>query len=454
MRGTPRASRKKYARSPEKLRAYWSCDRFFCKLLAAIGSGSHMKRLKGFQELASLDEALEDFSKRLRLKKLSTVIIPLEESLGRVIGNPIIAEADLPPFDRSAVDGYALRAEDTARASQFQPTTLRLVKKQTVGDGEMREIWTGNALPKGADAVAMLEHAKRRDGDVEISVSLTPGANVSKKGEDVKKGEVMLDEGVRIRPHHLGLLAAFEKTEVEVVRKPKIAIVSTGNELVGLGERPRRISEIVETNSIILSGMCAELGAEAFSLGIAKDDKNDIKERIIQGLEEADILITTGGTSVGVHDLVPEVVEQIEPNGVVVHGIAIRPGMPTGLAVLRNKPVAILSGNPVAAAIGFEIFVRPLIQKLLGIVNETRIKLEARLTRRIAGALGRRVFLRVRVVEREGEIVAQPVRAKGSGIITTMTKANGYVVIPEDREGLTENETVTVHLFDTVRKEG
>lgn len=412
-----------------------------------------MKRLKGFQELASVDEALESFSRRLRLKKLSTVTIPLDESLGRVIGNPIVAETDLPPFDRSAVDGYALRAEDTIGASRFQPRTIRLVKKRTVEGGELREVWTGNALPKGADAVAMLEYAKRTDGDVEISVPLTPGANVSKKGEDVKKGEVMLEEGVRIRPHHLGLLAAFEKTEVEVVRKPKIAIVSTGNELVGLGERKRGPSEIVETNSIILSGMCAELGAEAFSLGIAKDDKSEIQKRMIRGLEEADILITTGGTSVGVHDLVPEVVEEIEPNAVVVHGIAIRPGMPTGLAVLRNKPVAILSGNPVAAMIGFEVFVRPLIQKLLGVVNDTRVKLEARLARRVAGALGRRVFLRVRVVERDGRFVAEPVRVKGSGIITTMTKANGYVVIPEDREGLRENEMVTVHLFDAVKRE-
>jgi len=422
-------------------------------LLPAVGRGPHVKRLKGFQELASVDEALERLSKRLQLKRLGTVTIPLEESLGRVTGNPIIAEADLPPFDRSAVDGYALRAEDTTGASQFQPRTLRLAKKQTIEERELKEIWTGNMLPKGADAVAMLEHTKRTDGDIEILVSLTPGANVSKKGEDAKKREVVLGEGVRIRPHHLGLLAAFGKAEVEVVRKPKVAMVSTGNELVALGERPRRPNTIVETNSIILSGMCAELGAEAFNFGIAKDDKNDIKKRIIQGLKEADILITTGGTSIGIHDLVPEVIEQIEPNSVVVHGIAIRPGMPTGLAVLHNKPVAILSGNSVAATIGFEVFVRPLVQKLLGLVNETRTKLKARLTRRVAGALGRRVFLRVRVVEKTGEFVAIPIRVKGSGVITTMTKASGYVVIPEDREGLRENEMVIVHLFDAVKKE-
>jgi len=212
-------------------------------------------------------------------------------------------------------------------------------------------------------------------------------------------------------------------------------------------------NQIIEVNSIILSGMCTELGAEAFSLGIATDDENEIKEKICEGLAKADIVITTGGTSVGIHDVVPKVIEQIERHSVVAHGIAMRPSMPTALAVVHGKPVIILSGNPVAAVVGFEVFARPLIQKLLGIRNDTRVKLKAKLTRRVAGVLGRRVFLRVKVVEKDGEFLAEPIRVKGSSIITTMTKANGYVVIPEDREGLRENEIVTVHLFDTIKEE-
>lgn len=408
-------------------------------------------RLKGFQKLTLIDDAVQKFFRTLQPKKLDTVLVPVEEALERVAAENVVAERNLPPFNRSAVDGYALKAKDTLEATQFQPRILRLVEKEVVEKGEAREIWTGNVLPKGADAVVMLEHTKKLDGEIEVLVSLAPDTNVSKEGEDVRKGEVVVEAGVRLKPYHLGLLAALGIREVEVVRKPKVGILATGNELVALG-KDLKPNQIVEVNSIILSGMCNELGAEAFSLGIAKDDKKDIEGKILEGLAKADMVITTGGTSVGVHDLVPNVIEKIERHSVVVHGIAMRPGMPTALAVVNGKPVMILSGNPVAAMVGFEMFVRPVIQRLLGIKGDGWFKVKAKLTRRVAGVLGRRVFLRVKVVEKDGEFFAEPVRVKGSSIITTMTKANGYVVIPEDREGLRENESVTVLLFNAVRE--
>ncbi|MCK4477201.1 molybdopterin molybdotransferase MoeA [Candidatus Bathyarchaeota archaeon] len=411
-----------------------------------------MAQLKGFQELTPVKKALNEFFKVLQPKRLDTLLIPIEQAMGRVTAKSIIAERNLPPFDRSAMDGYALKAKDTFEASQFQPKTLHLVKKETVEKGEASEIWTGTFLPKGADTVVMLEHTRKADGKIEVLISLTPGANVSKKGEDLKKGDPAVEDGVELKPHHLGLLAASGTQGIEVVRKPRAAILPTGNELVALGDKLEP-NQIIEVNSIILSGMCTELGAEAFSLGIATDNENEIKEKICEGLAKADIVITTGGTSVGIHDVVPKVIEQIERHSVVAHGIAMRPSMPTALAVVHGKPVIILSGNPVAAVVGFEVFARPLIQKLLGIRNDTRVKLKAKLTRRVAGVLGRRVFLRVKVVEKDGEFLAEPIRVKGSSIITTMTKANGYVVIPEDREGLRENEIVTVHLFDTIKEE-
>lgn len=408
-----------------------------------------MARLKGFQELTPVSEALDKFFEILKPKRLNTVLVPVENALGRVTAKEIIAQTNLPPFNRSAVDGYTLKAKDTIEASQFQPKTLRLVEREVVEEGEAKEIWTGNALPKGADAVAMLEHTKKTDGGIEVIVSLTPSANVSKKGEDVEKGEVVMGAGVRLTPYDLGLLAALGIEKVEVVRKPKAAILATGNELIALGDKLKP-NQIVEVNSIILSSMCAELGVEAFSLGTTKDDENEIREKISEGLAKADMVITTGGTSVGVHDLVPKIIEQIERHSVVVHGIAMRPSMPTALAAVHRKPVIVLSGNPVAAAIGFEVFARPLIQRLLGTKNDARVKLKAKLTRRAAGVLGRRVFLRVKVVEKDGEFLAEPIRVKGSGIITTMTKANGYVIIREDREGLRKDEVVTAHLFGTV----
>jgi len=409
-----------------------------------------MARLRGFQKLTSIGKSWEKFLAWLQPQRLDTVFLPLQEIRGRVIANHVRVERDLPSFNRSAVDGYALRAQDIDGASQLHPKILRLVKKNFVKEGETTEIWTGNALPKGANAVVMLEHVRKTGREIEISKPLTPGANFSKQGEDLKKGEIAVKAGTRLRPHHIGLLAASGLRRVEVVRKPRVAILATGNEVVALGSEPEP-NKIIDANTIMLSGMCSELGAEAFSLGISRDSEKEIESKIKEGLKKADLIITTGGTSVGLHDLIPEVIKNIAPHGIVVHGIAMRPGMPTALAVLEKKPVIICSGNPVAALIGFEVFARPLIQKMLGVKNEERHRLRARLTRRVAGVLGRAVFLRVKVRVKEGELWAEPIRAKGSGIITTVTRANGYVIIPTDREGLGEKEWVEVHLFDYVQ---
>jgi molybdopterin molybdotransferase len=220
---------------------------------------------------------------------------------------------------------------------------------------------------------------------------------------------------------------------------------------VELGQKLEH-GKIVETNRLVFSSLCRELGAEPLNLGLAKDDLNEIISKIKEGLEQADAVITTGGTSVGYPDLVPLAVNKIGKPGIVVHGVAIRPGMPTALAILEGKPVFVLSGNPVAATVGFEAFTRPTLLKLLGI-DEARPAVEAKLTRRVAGALGRRVFLRVRVFEKDGGFLAEPVRVTGSGVITTMTKANGYVIIPENREGVEEGEQVRVHLFSSIVRE-
>jgi molybdopterin molybdotransferase len=193
------------------------------------------------------------------------------------------------------------------------------------------------------------------------------------------------------------------------------------------------------------------LGAEPLDLGIARDDANEIFEKIKLGLEKADAVITTGGTSVGASDLVPEAVNRIGKPGVIVHGVAMRPAMPTALAIANGKPIIILSGNPVAAMIGFEVFMRPLICRMLGLKREeSRPMVKAKMTRRISTFLGRKTFVRVHVFQHHDELFAEPISAKGSGIISTMTKANGYVIVPENREGLEEGENVSVHLFDNV----
>jgi len=408
-----------------------------------------LTRLEGFKKLTNVDEALPILLKTLKLKRLPATRVSLQSARERVLAEDVVAKTDLPNFDRSAVDGYAIRAEDSFEASQFNPKILTLTENEQVGEEEAKQIWTGNALPKGADAVIMLEHTKLVNGKIEVWKPVTPGENFSKRGEDIRKEEIAIKAGTRLKPHHLGLLAALGETHVNVVKKPKVAILSTGNELIELGQTPKP-AQVIEVNRLILSNLCLELGTEPYDLGITKDDADKIADKIREGLKQADVVITTGGTSVGYADLVPIAVNQIGKPGVVVHGIAIRPGMPTALAVLDGKPVLVFSGNPVAAMVGFEVFAKPILLKMLGVEDEPRPALKAKLTRKVSSELGRRVFLRVYTFEREGEFFAEPIRLKGSGILSTMTKANGYMVIPENCEVLEEGEWVLVHLFDKV----
>lgn len=409
-----------------------------------------MARLKGFQELTPVDDALQTFLFRLQIKHSKIVSIPLHSALNRILAEDIIAETDLPRFDRSAVDGYAIKAEETVGASQFRPKVFQLTCNGVVNKGRASEIWTGNPIPRGANAVVMLENTKRIRNRLEVWSPVTPSENLSEKGEDIRKGDMATEAGIRLKPQHLGLMAALGINHVKVYEKPRIAILATGNELAEPGSKLRG-NQIYDTNKLVLSTMVSELGAEPIDLGIAKDDTEQILERLKSGVEESDAVVTSGGTSVGGPDLVPEAVNRLGKPGVIVHGVAMRPGMPTALAIVNRKPVLILPGNPVAAMIGFEVFAQPLICRLLGMKRtETRFALEAKMARKIAACLGRKTFVRVHVCQRNNEYTAEPISARGSGMISTMTKANGYVVVAENREGLEKGEVVSVQMFDTV----
>jgi len=407
-------------------------------------------RLKGFQKLTPVDEALQKFLAAVVFKQPRTVSVPLDSALNRVLAENVVAEMDVPRFNRSAVDGYAVSAEKTAGASQFKPKVFHLTDKNRIDVGGAKQVWTGNPIPEGADAVVMLEDTKLARDRVDVWSQVTPGENVSKKGEDVRKGDVATMVGTRLKPQHLGLIAALGISKVKVYDKPRIAVLATGNELVELGNRLEG-SQIFETNKLVLSALCRDLGAEPLDMGIVKDNVHEISERLRIGLEKADAIITSGGTSVGGSDFVPDAVNKVAKPGVIVHGVAMRPAMPTALAVAKGKPILILPGNPVAAMIGFEVFARPLISRMMGLKRaEPRLTVKAKMTRGIATALGRRNFVRVRVFPRDDELMAEPISARGSGMISTMTKANGFVVVPENREGLEEKEQVHVQLFDNV----
>jgi len=412
-----------------------------------------LSKLKGFQKLTFTYEALQTWFDALNIQRCRDITIPLPDAYNRVLAEDVTAQEDLPRFDRSAVDGYAVRADDTTGASQTKPLLFRLTEGEELADTahrEAKQVWTGNPIPKGANAVIMVEHTKKVDPKIEVWTQAAPYDNISRRGEDMKKGEIAVPAGTRLKAFHLALLGALGNAEVKVVEKPKIAILATGNELAKVGEE-RGEKQVWESNRILMTGMCCELDAEPLDLGIAKDNVDEIAEAITLGLKIGDAVITTGGTSVGGLDLVPDAVNKLGKPGIIVHGIALRPAMPTALAVLEGKPVLVLSGNPVAAITGFEVFARPLISKLLGMKKEEqRPTVKATMTRKIATALGRKNFVRVRVIQKNDEFQAEPVSAKGSGNLSTMTRANGFVIVPENREGLAEGETVNVHLFQDV----
>lgn len=410
-------------------------------------------KLKGFQKLTLTDQALKSWFEAFQIGKPKAVVVPLQEALHRVLAEDLVAAEDLPRNDRSAMDGYALKSQDTAGTSQSKPAVLALIESQEISEGQAKQVWTGNPIPKGANAVVMLENTKKRGGELEVWSPITPQANIIKKGEDIKKGVVAVKSGTRLNPYHIALAASLGIIQLAVAQKPKIAILATGNELAEAGAK-LQTSQIYDSNKTMLQAMCMELGAETSDFGIAKDNLQEISQKIRQALQTNDAVITTGGTSVGGLDLVPDAVNSLGKPGVVVHGIAMRPAMPTGVAVLEGKPIMILSGNPVAAVIGFEVFGRPVICKLLGMSKaEPRPIVAAKLAKKISSALGRKTFVRVHVVLRGTEIYAEPVSAKGSGNITTMTQSNGFVIVPENREGIVEGETVVVHMFGSLEAE-
>jgi molybdopterin molybdotransferase len=410
-----------------------------------------LARLRGFQRLTRVGDALRMVSDSVRIVPPKIVSVPLEFCLGKVLGECVVAPKDLPSVDRSVVDGFAVRAEDMVGSTQSEPKVLKLKGGNLVGGGEAVRVWTGQPIPKGANSVVMLENAKLDGNSVRFFGVIVPHENVSRKGEDVAKGVVAMRAGLRLRSHHVGLLAAMGFAKVKVFGKPKVAVLATGNEIVEVGSSRGR-GQIFDVNRHVLLALCEELGVETVDLGIVGDDVGKISDAIKHGVDCADIVVSSGGTSVGSPDLVPEAVKLLPKSTLIVHGVALRPAMPTGVAVVGGKPVLLLSGNPVASVIGFEVFGRPLLCKMLGLKEvEARPVVRARLLKRVTVALGRMNYVRVKVQRIGNDFVAEPVSSRGSGLISTLTRANGFLVVGEDREGVAEGEIISVSLFDDVR---
>ena len=412
-------------------------------------------KTKAIKETLSTEEALKKILDNLKFPSFASEFVSIEEALGRILAKDFKSSKDLPPFDKSAVDGYAVIAENTFGASTNNPLILKKVGQvktsditvPKVKDGEAALVYTGSRIPQGSNAVVMLEYTDEDDIlKIEVSSAVAPGKNVSKSGEDVKAGELILKKGTRLKPQDMGILVAIGVTEVEVLKKPKIALLSTGNELVPVGSM-NTLGGTVDVNKIIISAMSRIMGADVIDLGIATDDLDEIRLKVQEGLRNGDLVIVTGGTSIGDTDLTMEAINSIGKPGALVHGVSMKPGKPTGLAIMNNKLIASLSGYPVAAMIGFEALVKPILIKMLGIFDDPTPTVKAKLTRRITSPLGERNYVRVRVEKSDGSLLAFPIRSTGSGIISSMIRANGFLIIPEDREGIDEEEEVEVRLF-------
>jgi molybdopterin molybdotransferase len=382
--------------------------------------------------------------------------ILLAEAAGRVLAQDVLADADLPGFARSTVDGYAVQAASTFGAAEASPAFFQVVGSIAMGEspglcvaaGQAARIATGGMLPSGADSVVMLEHADALDETtIEVLRSVAPGQHVITAGEDFEKNTVIASGGRRLRPQDTGVLAAFGRTRLRATRRPVVGIISTGDEVVPVDVDPAP-GQIRDVNSYSLAGLIAESGALPLALGIVKDDFAALHEACAQALNRCDMLLISGGSSVGVRDFTVEVIAAFPGSEILVHGIAISPGKPTILARVLDKPFWGLPGHVVSAMIVFARIVRPFLRHIAGASDSLRqdIRIAARLNRNVASAQGRTDFVRVRLVREQSGIRAEPILGK-SGLLNTMVKADGIIEIGKNVEGLDKGSEVEVLLF-------
>jgi len=410
---------------------------------------------KIFKALVTIEEAIKKLYEHFEPKPLGFEEIPLFDAFGRVLAEDVYSEVDVPPFDRAAMDGYAVKAADTFGAREDKPVKLKIIGKVKVGfkpevhvnRGEAAEIGTGAPMPSGANAVVMVEYTEEDDGYVKIFKPVVPGENVQPAGSDIMVGELVLREGQLLTSREIGVLAAIGKVSVKVYRKPKVAVISTGDEIVKAGEK-LPYGKIYDINGHSIFSAVKECGGEPIFIGIAKDDVREIIDMIREGFEKADIVITSGSTSAGVKDVLYQIVDQLGEPGVIVHGIKIKPGKPTVIAVVDNKPLFGLPGYPTSALTIFRLIVAPVIRKMAGlppVVQEDTVS--AILKTRIYAPPGRKYLVSVSLAkDKDGNLVAVPTPG-GSGTITNLANADGYFEIPEDVEFVDEGERVQVKLF-------
>ncbi|HEX3860538.1 MAG TPA: molybdopterin biosynthesis protein [Stellaceae bacterium] len=427
-----------------------------------------LARQEQFLDVLDRDAAAARFQRHLRLRPLGSENVKLSMALGRVLARTITADVDVPGFDRASVDGFAVRADDTVGASERAPKALTLngeiltpgtVPRLVVTPGTATLIATGGMVPRGADAVVMVEHTETRDY-ADATVGTTMGATVIEvrrgvaagqfiafAGSDLARGETVLRAGAVLTSREIGMLAAVGCGTVDVWRRPRVAIISTGDEIVAPGE-PIRPGAVFDSNAAILAAAVEEAGGSAQPLGIGPDDESVLSRLVAEGLATCDLVLLSGGTSKGAGDLCYRAVAAFNDPGIVVHGVALKPGKPLCLAVTGGKPIVILPGFPTSAIFTFHEFVAPVIRAFAGLPAEQAERLPATLPMRIASERGRTEYLMVSLVHSDdaGKLAAYP-NSKGSGAVTAFSQADGFITIGQHVESVAAGTPVEVQLI-------
>jgi len=412
-----------------------------------------------FRKLLTLEQAQRLVHQKIKPKPVGLEKIEILKATHRVLAEDVTAKIDIPPFARSTVDGYAVRAEDTFGAEENNPIKLKVSGTVPIGEmpkikvtrGKTVEIVTGAPIPEGADAVVMAEQTERDEDTLRVFTSVVANANMMKAGGDIKKDEKVLKSGTFLGSREIGVLAALGIRELLAYKVPVVAVFSTGPEITNPGQTllPGRIFDI---NAYSLSAAVLESGGEPICLGVVPDDFEKLQKTLKRALECADIVLTSGGVSVGPKDVMPKVLASVGTPGTILSGIAVKPGKPTTIGLIGNKPVFLLPGHPTSALIVFHLLARPVIQLMGGRKTTVDQTVKALASAKMFSAKGRKTLVMVTLKQDKlGNTLAMPVFSGDSGAITTLTKADGFVIIPENVQFVDFNQEVTVHLFENKR---
>jgi molybdopterin molybdotransferase len=409
--------------------------------------------------MLSVEEALQKILDEVDV--LETESVPILESLGQVLAEDIVSGIDVPSLDNSAMDGYAVRAQDTRGATAASPKLLRVIDTVTAGSISRREVQAGTAvrimtgapLPRGADAVVQFENTdeeKRKSPVTEIGIlaEAKPALNIRKAGEDIARGTVALLKGTVIRPAGIGLMASLGYSQVKAIRRPLVAVLSTGNELVELGQ-PLPEGKIYDSNLYSIASLVKRYGCIPKILGIARDEEKSLVSKLRQA-RDADMLLTTGGVSMGDFDMVKDILAK--EGKMVFWQVRVKPGKPLAFGKIKGRTKSIphlgLPGNTVSCMVSFELFVRPALLKMMGKKNLGKPSVEAIIEDTVKNDAGRRIYDRAIIARRDGHYYARLTGPQGSGILKSMSLANGLVLIPEEKKSVNKGETVQALMLD------